>query len=393
VPGAATVLVYGHYDVQPPDPVEAWESPPFEPSIRRGNIHSRGATDDKGQLFATVCAFEAASWSSGPAVNIRFLVEGQEESGGDVLARVLLETPGIAAADLVLVADGPYHAPGYPSVEVGVRGICYAEIEVRTMEQDLHSGLYGGVAPNAHEELVRILARLKDPSGNIDIPHFYDDVREPSARERRDWEHLPFDEAEFVEREMRARKTPATPSRYSVLERLWVRPTFEIHGIRGGFTGDGAKTVIPAVATAKVSLRLVPDQTAHVVFRRLERSVQALAPRHADVECRFVLGADPVLVNTDHVGFGYIDAAFREVEGRGVVWTRSGGSLPVLTTLARSGTPVVLAGIGLPDDAPHAPNEKMSIDQFVNGARVFARFFEMLGGMGKTRVQTEGEDA
>lgn len=377
-PGRPTLLVYGHYDVQPADPLELWESPPFEPTRRDGNLYARGATDDKGQFFSIVKAFEAASALGGPPVNVRFLIEGQEESGSGVLCRLLDERPELTEADAALVSDTPYYAPGRPSVEVGLRGICYAEIGVRTLRTDLHSGLYGGVAPNAHETLVHMLAQLKSPSGRIRVPGLYEAVVRPGKKERQAWESLPFSERKFTRDEVGAKQLTGL-KRYSVLERLWGLPTFEIHGITGGFTGEGAKTVIPAEAGAKVSLRLVPKQRAKTVARQLEKAVRSVAPRYARVSFRVIHDADPVLVKTDSPAFDYLNRAFKEVEGRGIVFTRSGGSIPVVPALGMRGAPVVVTGVGLPDDNLHAPNEKIGIEQYLKGVRVFGRFMQMMG--------------
>ncbi|MDH3367621.1 MAG: dipeptidase [Gemmatimonadota bacterium] len=378
VPGKPTVLVYGHYDVQPPEPLELWDSPPYEPTIRNGNLYARGATDDKGQFFAVVKAFEAVMRSGKPPVNVRFLIEGQEESGSDILFGLLEKRPELVEADVAIVADTQYWAPGWPAIEVGLRGICYGEITVRTAKGDLHSGLYGGVAPNAHDTLVRILAKLKASSGRINIPGLYEAVKRPAKVERDAWKKLPFNERRFMREEVGAKALTGL-SRYSVFERLWGLPTFEIHGIVGGFTAHGAKTVIPAEATAKVSLRLVPNQRVKTVERLLKRAVKDLAPPYADVSVTFIHGADPVLVSIDHPAFGVIDEAFREVEGRGVVFTRSGGSIPVVPVLGKRGAAVMMAGLGLPDDRLHAPNEKLGVDQFLKGVRVFGRFLTALG--------------
>lgn len=375
--GKPTVLVYGHYDVQPPDPLELWDSPPFEPTERDGNLVARGATDDKGQLFAVVKAFEAISQGGPPAVNVRFLIEGQEESGSGILFQLLEGEPHRVEADAILISDMPYFDTGWPAVETGLRGLCYAEIEVRTLRGDLHSGLYGGVAPNAHETLVHLLARLKSPNGRINIPGLYAAVKRPSKKELAAWKKLPFNERKYLREEVGAKQLVGLKG-YSVLERTWALPTFEIHGITGGFTAEGAKTVIPAVATAKVSLRLVPNQRYRTVQRQLAAAVKRLAPKYATVSVRFVHGADPVLVNTSALAFKLIDQAFREVEGRGVVFTRSGGSIPVVPALAKRGAPVVLAGIGLPDDRLHAPNEKINLEQFWKGIRIFGRFFQLM---------------
>ncbi len=378
-PGRPTVLVYGHYDVQPPDPIDEWVTPPFEPTERNGDLFARGATDDKGQVFAIVKAFEGVL-AGGPApVNVRFLIEGQEETGSKILFDLLAREPERVRADVVLVSDLPYYAPGWPSVMTGLRGLCYVEITVRTAQTDLHSGLYGGVAPNAHETLVRILASLKTAKGRICIPGLYEAVVRPSSEERDGWEKLPFKERAFMRDEVRAKALTGL-ERYHVLERLWALPTLDIHGIRGGFTGEGAKTVIPAQASAKVSLRLVPNQKLATVKRQFTRAVRALAPRYAQVDVELIHGADPVVVRTDTPPFALIDQAFREVERRGVTLTRSGGSIPIVPELAKEGAPVILTGVGLPDDRLHAPNEKISLAQVWKGVRVFGRFFQLMAG-------------
>ena len=378
IPGKPTILVYGHYDVQPPEPLELWDSPPYEATIRDGNIYARGATDDKGQFFAIVKAYEAITRDGAPPVNIRFLIEGQEESGSDSLFDLLEKHPELVQADAALVADTQYYAPGWPAIEVGLRGICYGEITVRTLKGDLHSGLYGGVAPNAHEALVNILAKLKSEKGRIRIPGLYEAVKRPTKSERDAWAKLPFSQRKFMREEVGSRALTGL-TQYSAFERLWALPTFEIHGIDGGYTAAGAKTVIPAEATAKVSLRLVPNQKAKTVERQLTRAVKQAAPKFADVSVSFIHSGDPVLCDIDHPAFAVIDQAFKEVEGRGVVLTRSGGSIPIVPALGKEGAAVMLVGLGLPDDRLHAPNEKIGLDQFLNGVRVFGRFFELMG--------------
>jgi acetylornithine deacetylase/succinyl-diaminopimelate desuccinylase-like protein len=309
---------------------------------------------------------------------VRFLLEGQEESGSGILFDLLAREPERVRADAVIVVDTPYYAPGWPSVETGLRGLVYAEIKVRTAKSDLHSGLYGGVAPNAHETLARILSGLKGADGRIRIPGLYDAVDRPSKAVRDAWAKLPFNQRRFLKEEVGAKALTGLKS-YSVFERIWALPTLEIHGIMGGFTGEGAKTVIPAEATAKVSLRLVPKLTEKKVQALLVKAVKALAPAYADVKVTFIHGANPVLVDVESKPIALIDRAFREVEGRGVVPVRSGGSIPIVPQLAKEGAPVVLSGIGLPDDRLHAPNEKIAVEQVWKGVRVFARFFQLMG--------------
>jgi len=379
VPGAPTLLIYGHYDVQPVDPVDEWVSPPFEPTVRDGKLFARGAADDKGQVYCLLQAYAAVRDQDGiPPLNVHFLLEGEEECGGRVVFDLLENQPERTRADAVLVSDMSYFAPGWPAVYTALRGLCYAEITVRTLQRDLHSGTYGGVAPNAVETLVRLLARLKQASGRIRIPKLYKALEPPTREERKAWRELPFDEDEFRREEVTAEALTGIESA-SVLERVWALPTFEIHGIRGGFTGDGAKTVIPAKATAKVSLRLVPGLPMEKVARWLARAARKAAPDWATVEVTILHGADPVQVDVAHPVFEVLGDAFESVVGRRPVPIRAGGSIPIVPHLGASGAPVLLTGIGLPDDGLHSPNEKLDLAQLWEGIAVYARFFELLG--------------
>ncbi len=375
VPGAPTLLIYGHYDVQPPDPLGEWTTPPFEPTVRDGRLYARGAADDKGQVFCLLKAIEAAGR---PPVNFRFLIEGEEEFGSKVLFDLLKREPQRTRADVVLVADMSYVAPGWPAVYTMLRGLCYAEITVRTAKSDLHSGEYGGAAPNAHEELARLLVRLKGEDGRINIPGLYAAVQRPTKAELAAWKKLPFKEKDFLTKRAQAKALTGL-KQYSVLERLWALPTFEIHGITGGFTGQGAKTVIPAEATAKVSFRLVPNQKLKTVQRQGAAAVKRFAPKHVTATVRFLHGADPAQIALNHPAFKLLDRAFREVVGRGTVPARAGGSIPVVPALSAGGAPVILTGIGLPDDRLHAPDEKLDLKQLWDGIEVFRRFYELLG--------------
>lgn len=377
-PGKPTVLVYGHYDVQPPDPMNLWKSAPFEPTVRNGNLYARGSSDDKGQVFAILKAVEAVNLGSRPPVNVRFMIEGQEESGSYVLFDLLKQEPDRVGVDAVLVADMPYFAPRAPAIYTGLRGICYTEITLRTLRTDLHSGMYGGVAPNAHETLIRLLARLKDADGRVQIPGFYEAILPPSQAEHAVWKGLPLDDEKYRRREVGARALTGLKGK-SVLERTWALPTLEIHGITGGFTDAGAKAVIPAEATAKVSFRLAPNQKASTVARQLKDAVRNLAPDYARATVRVMISADPVLVDTRARPFSFLDQAFYEVEGRRPVPIRSGGSIPIVPALRKRRAPVLLSGIGLPDDGLHAPNEKLNLNQFWKGVRIFGRFFQLMG--------------
>jgi acetylornithine deacetylase/succinyl-diaminopimelate desuccinylase-like protein len=378
VPDAPTVLIYGHYDVQPVDPLDEWHSPPFEASIRDGRLYARGAIDDKGQVFTLLKAYEAVRDSDGkPPINVKFLFEGEEECGGHVVFDLLAAEPERLAVDAVLVADMGYYAPGWPAVYTALRGMCYAELHVRTAERDLHSGSYGGVAPNAIETICRMLTDLKRRDGTIRVPKIYKAVIPPTKAERKGWASLPFDEEEFRTREVTAKSLTGLEDA-SIHERTWALPTFEMHGIRGGFTGEGAKTVIPASAVAKISLRLVPGLSLKMVQRQLQRAVKRVAPDYATWELKFLHGGDPVQIAVDHPAFAVLDRAFLEVVGRPTVAVRAGGSIPIVSELGKGGAPVLLTGIGLPDDGLHSPNEKVEVQQLWDGIRVFGRFFEMM---------------
>ena len=379
---APTLLIYGHYDVQPPDPLDEWTTPPFTPTVREGRLFARGSSDDKGQVFCLLKAYEAVlDAGRKPPLNVNFIFEGEEECGGKVIYELLHREPERTQADAVLVCDMSYYAPGWPAVYTALRGLCYAEISVRTLERDLHSGTYGGVAPNAIETLVRILSRLKADTGEIKVPGLYEAVEPPTDKELATWNRLPFDRARFLTEEVTGNELTGLQDR-SVYERVWALPTFEIHGIRGGFTGEGAKTVIPAQATAKVSLRLVPGQRTVEVARQLERAVAALAPAWADVKVTLLHGGDPVQVDVDHPAFEILNEAFQEVEGRRAVQVRAGGSIPIVPDLGLAGAPVILTGIGLPDDGLHSPNEKLDLDQLWRGIGIFGRFFELFAAKG-----------
>jgi len=378
VPGAPTLLIYGHYDVQPVDPLDEWVTPPFTPTVRDGKLFARGSADDKGQVFCLLRAYEALCDTTGhPPLNVHFIFEGEEESGGHVIYDLLKREPERTKADVVLVCDMSYYASGYPAVYTALRGMCYAEISVRTLRRDLHSGTYGGVAPNAVETLVHLLHDLKSEDGRIHIPKLYKSVKPPSKLELRTWKRLPFKKKQFLQEEVTGKGLTGL-RKYSVFERTWALPTFEIHGIRGGFVGDGAKTVIPAQATAKVSLRLVPGLSFDAVQRWLTRAAQRAAPSYAEVQVKILHGGDPVQVDVNHPAFLALDEAFKEGTGREAVRVRAGGSIPIVPQLGAMGSPVVLTGIGLPDDGLHSPNEKLDLQQLWDGIGIFASFMEKL---------------
>jgi len=379
VKGAPTVLCYGHYDVQPTDPLDAWLSPPFEPTVRDGNLYARGTADDKGQVFAVVAAVEALKAATGSLpVNVRFLIEGGEEVGSKGLTKFLTAQPDRTKADAVLVPDVNMVAQGWPSVDAALRGLVAAEIRVRTLKKDLHSGLYGGAAPNAVETLLHLLEKLKGPDGKIRIPGLYDRVSKPTAKELKAWRALPIREAAFRVKEVGARQLTGEKG-YTFLERVWSRPTFELHGIVGGYQGAGYKTVIPAEAAAKVTLRLVPDQRGREVAALLRKAVKRYAPKWADVTVEIHAYSDPVATPLDSRPFALLDRACREIWKKGIVPVRSGGSVPIVPLLQQRKAPVLLAGIGLPDDGLHGPNEKLTLDQLWKGIPLYARFMQLMG--------------
>jgi acetylornithine deacetylase/succinyl-diaminopimelate desuccinylase-like protein len=379
-PGKPTVLCYGHFDVQPPDPLELWETPPFEPSERSGNLYARGSADDKGQMYSHIKAVEALHAVHGqPPVNLKFLLEGEEEVGGLSVAEYVAKNPKKLKADVALVSDTEMYAPGLPTLNIGLRGLVYMEIEARGPGRDLHSGLYGGAAPNAVFGLIELLSKAKDADGRIQIPGIYDDVEPPSAEEKASWEHLPFDEAEYLKDEVGSTALTGEPE-YSVFERTWARPTLEVHGIAGGFTGAGAKTVIPAKAVAKVSIRLVPKQDPAKIVAAVKEFVKAKSPKGVECEVRVLSAGPGLMVNPDHPAIRVAAKAFSDVFETPTVFTRSGGSIPIVGDFANHlGIPTILMGFGLPDDGLHSPNEKYNIRNYFDGIRTIAHFFEEYG--------------
>jgi acetylornithine deacetylase/succinyl-diaminopimelate desuccinylase-like protein len=379
-PGKPTLLCYGHYDVQPPDPLEAWLSPPFEPVVRDGNLYARGAADDKGQMYMHIKAVEALRAVHGTLpLNLKFLVEGEEEIGGASITRYVAANPDRLRADAALVSDTALYADGMPTLCVGLRGLIYLEVEATGPARDLHSGLYGGAAPNPVFGLIELLSKVKDAQGVIRLPGIYDDVEAPAPAEKASWEALPFDEAEFLRAEVGSLKLTGEPG-YSVLERIWARPAFEVHGIAGGFTGAGAKTVIPAVATAKVSFRLVPKQDPAKVVASFRQFVADHTPDGIQMHVRELSGSPAVLVDTDHPSIRLAASAFAEVFGRPTVFIRDGASVPIVGDFAAHlGIPSVMMGFGLPDDGLHSPNEKFRLENYYLGIATVARFLERYG--------------
>ena len=379
-PGKPTVLCYGHYDVQPADPLELWITPAFEPTERNGNLYARGAVDDKGQMYMHIKAIEALRAVNGTLpLNVKFLIEGEEEVGGASIAKYVAQNPAKLKADVALVSDTAMYAEGMPTLCIGLRGLIYMEVEAAGPARDLHSGLYGGAAPNAVYGLIELLAKAKDANGVIQIPGIYDSVEEPAAAELESWKRLPFSEREFLEKEVGSTELTGEPDR-TVLERVWSRPTFEVHGIAGGFTAAGAKTVIPAKATAKVSIRLVPQQDPDAVIAAFREWVKQNAPKGVQAEVRVLSASPGLVVNPDHPAIEVAARAFSEVFGKPTVFIRSGGSIPIVGDFASHlKIPTILMGFGLPDDGLHSPNEKYRIENYYLGIMTVAHFLELYG--------------
>ena len=379
-PGKPTALFYGHYDVQPTDPDDEWLSPPFEPAERDGNLYGRGTCDDKGQVWAQIKALESLLAATGSLpINVRVILEGDEEVGGEGIAAFVASRAPELKADFALISDTELFAPGLPTLCVGLRGMIYTEVEVRGAKTDLHSGMYGGAAPNPFMALAQMLARLKDEDGHILIPGFYDDIIPPSPEELAAWHSLPFDEEQYRIAEVGSRSLVGEAG-YTVLERTWARPTLDVHGIPGGFVGAGAKTVIPAKALAKVSMRLVPGMTPAKSFAIYKAYVEKIAPAGVEVEVRLIHSGDPCLVRVDNPYIQAATRALREVWGKDTVFIRSGGSIPIVGDFDRHlGMPSVMMGFGLPDDNIHAPNEKFHLKNFELGIESVVRFLEEAG--------------
>jgi acetylornithine deacetylase/succinyl-diaminopimelate desuccinylase-like protein len=378
-PGAPTVLFYGHYDVQPVDPLELWTSPPFEATVRDNELFARGATDDKGQLFVHVKALEAHLRQTGTLpINVRVVFEGEEEIGSPNLEQFIRDHRDELACDVVVVSDTGMFDKGVPSICYGLRGLSYFQIDLRGTAGDLHSGSFGGAVANPAFVLAQVLSQMKDRGGHVKIPGFYDDVRELTEREREEFKRLPFNEKQY-------RKNLGAPklhgeTGFSTLERTWARPTFEVNGLLSGFTGEGAKTVIPATAMGKISMRLVPNQDPEKIATLFEEYVKKVTPKSVELKLTRMHGGKPWMTELDNV---YVQAAARALElgfNRTPVYTREGGSIPVVSTFqSELNAPTVLFGLGLPDENAHAPNEKLDLDNFYGGIIAAAYLYEEIG--------------
>jgi acetylornithine deacetylase/succinyl-diaminopimelate desuccinylase-like protein len=377
-PGKPTVLIYGHYDVQPVDPVELWTSPPFEATIRGDNLYARGASDDKGQVFIHFKSIEAFLKNGGSLpINIKMIVEGEEEIGSDHLEEFVAEHKQLLKADLVVISDTSMFAKGVPSVCYALRGLSYMEIEVTGPKGDLHSGSFGGSVHNPIQALAEIVSSLHDKNGKITIPGFYNDVRKLTAAERASFKKLPWSDKNYA-KELGVKQLYGEKG-FTTLERLWARPTLECNGIWGGFIENGAKTVLPSKASAKISMRLVPDQQANKIARLFEKHIKKIAPKSVHVEVRNLHGGEAAITPIDSPG---VQAAVKALEkgfGKKPLYQREGGSIPIVVQFKQIlGLDTVLLGFGLPDENAHAPNEFIDLNNFFGGIRTSSHFYNEL---------------
>ncbi len=375
---APTVLVYGHYDVMPEDPVDKWISPAFEPEVRNGLIYARGADDDKGQSMAQVKGFEVADRLGLLRCNVKVILEGEEEIGSPSLEAFCQEHRDLLSCDVILVSDTAMVAKDIPSITVGLRGICYWEIKVQGPNRDLHSGKYGGAIANPLNVLCSLISQLTDSKGKVTIPEFYDDIIELSDREREMISKVPFDEEGF-KADLGISETSGELD-YTVTERLTCRPTLDLCGIFGGYTGDGAKTILPSEATAKVSCRLVANQDHVKIEQDLAKYIKDLAPKGVKVTVQALHGGKPYLCPVTHPAYQVAEEAYAATYGVKPIAMRSGGSIPIISTFEKVlGVKSILMGFGLNSDDIHSPNENFPLDNFYNGIRTVAEFYARYG--------------
>lgn len=376
-----TILVYGHYDVQPVDPVDLWTTPPFEADIRDGNIYARGSADDKGQVFIHFKALEAHFKNSGRLpVNIKLIIEGEEEIGSINLGSFLEENKELLKCDVVVISDTAMYDKGIPAIGYALRGLCYMQVEVTGPNRDLHSGQYGGAVDNPINALANIITKLKDDKGRITIDGFYDDVQPLTDKERAEFAKLPFSDADYMNK-LDVNEL-AGEEGYSTIERLWVRPTLDCNGIWGGFTGEGAKTVLPSKAYAKISMRLVPNQDPDKIEKLFMQYIEKIAPKSVKVKCSGLHHGKPAMTPIDSK---WIKAAFEALKqgyGKEPVFIREGGSIPIVVTFKEVlGADTVLLGFGLPDENAHSPDEHMSLENFNKGIITTSIFYDELANL------------
>jgi acetylornithine deacetylase/succinyl-diaminopimelate desuccinylase-like protein len=374
-PSLPTVLVYGHYDVQPADPVNLWDSPPFEPVIKDDKIFARGSCDDKGQVYMHVKAFEAMMKHNLLPCNVKFMVEGEEEVGSDNLGTFVKEHKAKLKADIILISDTALISLEHPSITTGLRGLSYMEVEVTGPNRDLHSGVYGGAVANPVNILCSMIASLHDANGKVTIPGFYDNVAALTPAEREAMNKAPFDLKEY-KKELGIDEVKGEEG-YSTLERTGVRPTLDVNGIWGGYTGEGAKTVLPSKAHAKISMRLVPNQTSAEITELFTKHFLKIAPPYVKVKVMAHHGGEPAVTPTDSPAFKAASKAFEEVWGKKPIPTRDGGSIPIVALFKRElGLDTVLMGFGLDSDAIHSPNEHYGVKNFMLGVETIVAFYK-----------------
>jgi acetylornithine deacetylase/succinyl-diaminopimelate desuccinylase-like protein len=374
-PALPTVLIYGHYDVQPADPYDLWHTPPFEPTIRNERIYARGACDDKGQFYMHVKAVEAMLATGSLPCNVKVMIEGEEEVGSDHLGAFVAQNREMLAADVILISDTSIIANDVPSIESGLRGLSYVEVEVVGPNRDLHSGVYGGGVDNPVNVLCQLIASLKDVNGRITIPGFYDKVIDLSSDERTELAKAPFDLAEY-KRDLGIREVFGEAG-YSTNERTSIRPTLDVNGIWGGYIGEGAKTVLPSKASAKISMRLVPNQTPDEITELFSKHFTAIAPASVQVTVKPHHGGFPYVTPTDSLEFEAASRAMEESWGKKPIPTRGGGSIPIVALFEKElGIKSILMGFGLDIDALHSPNESYGLFNFYKGIETIPLFFK-----------------
>jgi acetylornithine deacetylase/succinyl-diaminopimelate desuccinylase-like protein len=374
-PSLPTVLVYGHYDVQPADPLNLWHSPAFEPVIKDDKIYARGSCDDKGQVYMHVKAFEIMMKENTLPCNVKFMVEGEEEVGSDNLGTFVKENKTKLKADVILISDTALISLEHPSITTGLRGLSYMEVEVTGPNRDLHSGVYGGAVANPINTLCSMIASLHDENGKVTIPGFYDKVTELSSAQRTELNKAPFDLNEYKKElgidEIRGEKN------YTTVERTGIRPTLDVNGIWGGYTGEGAKTVLPSKAHAKISMRLVPNQVSSEITELFTKHFLSLAPKDVKVKVTAHHGGEPAVTSTDSKAYKAASKAFEQVWGKTPIPTRDGGSIPIVALFKRElGLDTVLMGFGLDTDAIHSPNEHFGVKNFLLGIETIVAFYE-----------------
>lgn len=370
-----TVIVYGHYDVQPADPVNLWHSKPFEPEIRDGNIYARGSADDKGQFFMHVKAFELMMKTNTLPCNIKFMIEGEEEVGSVNLGEFVKKNKARLKGDVILISDTSIIANDIPSITVGLRGLSYMEVEVTGPNKDLHSGVYGGAVGNPINILCEMITSLKDKKGRITIPGFYDDVDELTKEERAEMAKAPFDLTQY-KKELGVNEVTGEEG-YSTLERTSIRPTLDVNGIWGGYTGEGAKTVLPAKAFAKISMRLVPDQNSQKISDLFAKHFKSIAPKTVSVKVSYHHGGEPVVTPSDSAAYKAASKAMETSFGKKPIPVRGGGSIPIVALFKKElGLDSILMGFGLDSDDIHSPNEKYGVFNYLKGIETIPYFFK-----------------